>query len=213
LALFVVWLVPSVGMAADRALSSYLEFRIYTAKDGQRDPFLNYFEEQYLESQEAEGMRIWGQFRDLDNANHFVWMRGYRTMEERASSLMGFYMGAHWKETSPRVGEMLAKADHVHFLEPVTPADALDDRFGRSADGHQVGVIVVQLFPVEQQPAGAFRDVRARARPAFAALPSRRLIRCGGILRRCEPSKPRGEPPAPDRNGRHVVLSARPPAH
>ena len=185
LALTLVWLVPSVGVAADpeeqpavvrtedgvvddsRDHSRYLEFRIYTAQEGQRDRFLNYFEEQYLESQEEKGMRIWGQFRDLDTANHFVWMRGYRTMEERASSLMGFYMSAHWKETSPLVGEMLASAEHVHFLEPVTPGDALDDRLGRSPDRHQVGVIVVQLFPVEQQAGPLIERIRETLIPAY----------------------------------------------
>jgi hypothetical protein len=170
LALTLVWLVSSIGVAADPegAYSSYLEFRIYTTQEGQRDPFLDYFEEQYLESQEEKGMRIWGQFRDLDTATHFVWMRGYRTMEDRPTGLFGFYTGDLWQETSPRVAEMMAApARHVHFFEPVTPGDALDDGLDRSPDPHEVGVIVVQLFPIEQEAGPLIERIRETLIPAY----------------------------------------------
>ena len=79
------------GVAAEPAVvkpgpshSSYLELRIYKSLEGQRDRFLSYFEEHYLESQEATGMRIWGQFHDLGTPSQFVWLRGYRDMESRA---------------------------------------------------------------------------------------------------------------------------------
>jgi len=78
----------AAAIEPDTGYSSYLELRIYQTRDGQRDRFLHHFEEHYLESQEEVGMRIWGQFRDLTAPDQFVWLRGYRTMDERQTGLL-----------------------------------------------------------------------------------------------------------------------------
>jgi hypothetical protein len=54
-----------------------LELRQYTLLPGQRDVLIDIFDREFVETQEAEGMAILGQFRDLDRPDRFVWLRGY----------------------------------------------------------------------------------------------------------------------------------------
>ena len=49
------------------------------------------FDREFVESQEALGMKVIGQFRDLDSSNRFVWLRGIRDMPSRAQALKDFY--------------------------------------------------------------------------------------------------------------------------
>ena len=115
-------------------------------------------------------MRIWGQFRDLDVDNNFVWMRGYRTMEERKEGLFGFYTSDIWKETSPQLGEWFAEnPTHIHFLEPVSPGAGLDDAFERSDVVRSAGVVVAQMFRAEESYAPV---VRLPPLPASALTPA-----------------------------------------
>ena len=70
-----------------------VELRQYTLHPGQRDVLIDLFEREFGESQEALEMKIIGQFRDLDNPNRFVWLRGFRDMPSRAQALKDFYGG------------------------------------------------------------------------------------------------------------------------
>jgi hypothetical protein len=53
-----------------------VELRQYTLHPGQRDVLIDLFDREFVESQEALGMKVIGQFRDLDNPDRFVWLRG-----------------------------------------------------------------------------------------------------------------------------------------
>ncbi|PYI99292.1 MAG: hypothetical protein DMF00_11300 [Verrucomicrobia bacterium] len=64
-----------------------VELRQYTLHPGKRDVLIDLFDREFVESQEALGMKIIGQFRDLDNPNRFVWLRGFRDMPSRAQAL------------------------------------------------------------------------------------------------------------------------------
>ena len=44
-----------------------VELRQYTLRPGQRDVLIDLFDREFVESQEATGMAIVGQFRDLDD--------------------------------------------------------------------------------------------------------------------------------------------------
>ncbi|WP_233609888.1 hypothetical protein [Corallococcus sp. AB049A] len=57
---------------------SVFELRQYTLHPGQRDVLISLFDRAFIESQEATGMHIAGQFRDEDRPDRFVWMRGFR---------------------------------------------------------------------------------------------------------------------------------------
>ncbi len=147
--------------------SNYLELRVYESQPGQRDNFLNYFEKHYLESQEATKMRIWGQFRDLDVDQHFVWLRGYRTMAERQRGLTEFYMGPVWAQTRPTLSTMFARVAKARFLEPLTPNDRLDGNFERVNNAHPPGVVVVNIFHIPEDPAPVTDRLRTVVIPAF----------------------------------------------
>jgi hypothetical protein len=65
-----------------------------------RDTLIELFDREFVESQEALGMKIIGQFRDADNSNRFVWLRGFRDMPSRSEALKAFYGGPVWKAHS-----------------------------------------------------------------------------------------------------------------
>src|SRR2546429_3834352 len=70
-----------------------IELRQYTLHSGQRDVLIDLFDREFVESQEALGMKLIGQFRHLDDPNRFVWLRGFRDMSLRAQALKDFYGG------------------------------------------------------------------------------------------------------------------------
>ena len=74
-----------------------VELRQYELRPGQRDVLIELFDRELVESQEAVGMQLIGQFRDLDRPDHFVWLRGFADMEHRRQGLEAFYRGPVWK--------------------------------------------------------------------------------------------------------------------
>ena len=79
-----------------------LELRQYTLHPGARDTLVDLFDAHFVESQEALGMRVFGQFRDTGNADRFVWIRGFEDMESRRKALDAFYTGPVWVQHLPR---------------------------------------------------------------------------------------------------------------
>ncbi len=64
-----------------------VDLRQYTLHPGQRDALIDVFDEHFVEGQEAAGMHIVGQFRDLDDPDRFVWIRGFADLPTRAEAL------------------------------------------------------------------------------------------------------------------------------
>jgi len=95
-----------------------VELRQYTLQPGKRDVLIELFDRKFVESQEALGMRILGQFRDLGDPNHFVWLRGFRDMTSRAQGLTAFYSGPIWKANSKAANETMVDCDNVLLLRP-----------------------------------------------------------------------------------------------
>ena len=54
-----------------------VELRQYTLHPHQRDTLIALFDREFVESQEALGMQVIGPFRDLDDPDRFVWLRGF----------------------------------------------------------------------------------------------------------------------------------------
>ena len=67
-----------------RPLAPVIELRQYRLHPGKRDVLMELFEREFIESQETLGMKIIGQFRDLDDPDLFVWLRGFDDMPQRA---------------------------------------------------------------------------------------------------------------------------------
>src|SRR6266850_3737740 len=77
--------------------SIVIELRQYRLHPGKRNALIDFFEQSLVEPQEAAGMRVLGQFRDKDDADRLVWLRGFRDMPSRAEALQSFYGGPVWK--------------------------------------------------------------------------------------------------------------------
>jgi len=96
-----------------------LELRQYTLRPGQRDVLIDLFDREFIETQESAGMAIVGQFRDLDRADRFVWLRGFADMPRRAQALTRFYGGPAWKAHSAQANATMIDSDNVLLLRPV----------------------------------------------------------------------------------------------
>jgi hypothetical protein len=107
-----------------------VELRQYTLHPGKRDVLIDLFDREFVESQEALGMKIIGQFRDENDPNRFVWLRGFRDMPSRAQALTDFYGGPVWKAHRQVANTTMIDSDNVLLLHPATPTSgfSLADR-------------------------------------------------------------------------------------
>jgi len=113
--------------------SPIVELRRYTLHPGRRDDLISLFDTHFLEGQESCDMKIIGQFRDLDDADAFVWLRGFADMQARHRALTAFYDGAVWAAHRNAANETMVDSDDVLLLHPVGDAGGFalsDDRPG-----------------------------------------------------------------------------------
>jgi hypothetical protein len=96
-----------------------IELRNYLIKPGLRDRFINYFERNFVESQNALGGFVLGAFRIKAEAERFFWLRGFSDMTARSRFLPEFYGGEVWKEFGAAANEMMLEWHHVHLLKPL----------------------------------------------------------------------------------------------
>jgi hypothetical protein len=105
--------------------SQVLELRQYTLHPGKRDALVGIFDRLLLEPQEQLGMRVLGQFRDLDSPDRFVWLRGFPDLRSRASLLEAFYGGPAWSANRDAANATMIDSDNVLLLRPVDPDSGL----------------------------------------------------------------------------------------
>ncbi|MEV7990963.1 NIPSNAP family protein [Streptomyces sp. NPDC086077] len=79
-----------------------IELRQYTLRPGRRDELIELFDREFIETQEEAGILVRGQFRDLDDPDRLVWLRGFRDMAARHSALTAFYDEPVWAGTARR---------------------------------------------------------------------------------------------------------------
>jgi hypothetical protein len=97
-----------------------VELRQYLLKPGRTDDLIDVFDRELVETQEACGMRVIGQFRDLDRPDRFVWLRGFADMDSRRRALTDFYGGPVWAEHGPAAVDTMIDSDDVLLLVPST---------------------------------------------------------------------------------------------
>src|SRR6266700_741924 len=105
-----------------RTCCPVVELRQYTLKPGMRDVLIGLFEQEFIESQEAAGMTVIGIFRDMDDPDRFVWLRGFADMPTRARALQEFYGGPVWKVHREAANATMIDSDNVLLLRPARPA-------------------------------------------------------------------------------------------
>lgn len=66
-------------------------------------------------------MTVIGQFRDLNNPDRFVWLRGFSDMDTRAAQLQEFYGGPVWEAHRDAANATMIDSDNVFLLRPASP--------------------------------------------------------------------------------------------
>ncbi|MEJ8571699.1 NIPSNAP family protein [Microbaculum marinum] len=144
---------------ADPSGCAVVELRQYTLHPGQRDVLIDLFDREFVESQDAVGMTVMGQFRDLERDDRFVWLRGFPGMEQRASSLAAFYGGPVWAAHRDDANATMIDFDDVLLLRPARSGAGLaidiGDRPGRAAGTPAAAVFAVDIHPIARDAAEA----------------------------------------------------------
>jgi NIPSNAP len=117
--------MTSNAATGDPAIARVVELRQYTLRPDQREVLIELFECELIEPQEAVGMQILGQFRDLDRPDRFVWLRGFSGMEARLQGLAAFYGGPAWAAWGPVANATMIDSDDVLLLRPCGPTGGL----------------------------------------------------------------------------------------
>ncbi|GGF10244.1 NIPSNAP family containing protein [Aliidongia dinghuensis] len=102
-------------------MSAILELRRYQLHPGRRDDLIRLFDREFVESQEALGAEILGQFRDLDDPDQFVWLRGFADMPARAAALNAFYGGPVWQAHRAAANATMLDSSNALLLCPFSP--------------------------------------------------------------------------------------------
>jgi NIPSNAP len=111
---------PTTRPQAIETCCPIIELRQYTLHPGKRDVLIELFDREFIESQEALGMSVVGQFRDLDDPDHYVWLRGFQDMDSRAEALKAFYQdGPVWKAHRNEANTTMIDSSDVLLLRPV----------------------------------------------------------------------------------------------
>jgi hypothetical protein len=101
-----------------------VELRQYTLHPGKRDVLIDLFDREFVESQEALGMKIIGQFRDLDNPNQICLAARFSRHTFARAGAQGFYGGPVWKAHREAANATMIDSDNVLLLRPATPTSA-----------------------------------------------------------------------------------------
>lgn len=109
-------------------MSEVYELRQYTLHPGRRDDLIALFEREFIAGQELAGMRILGQFLDLDDPDRFVWFRSFPGMSERKEALSRFYGGPVWKAHRDEANGTMIDSDNVLLLRMVNPLSRFPER-------------------------------------------------------------------------------------
>ena len=137
--------------------SSIIELRQYTLRPGKRDILIDIFEREFIEAQESAGIEIIGQFRDLDNPDRFVWLRGYPDMSTRPRTLEAFYTSAAWKARRDEINEILVDYSNVLLLRPAWPGSGFPPS-NRPANRVPMGLVTATICPLNSTPGDEFLE-------------------------------------------------------
>ena len=145
-----------------------LELRQYTLKPGQRDALIELFDREFVESQEALGMTLMGQFRDRRNADRFVWLRGFADMEQRHKVLDAFYSGPVWAAHKAAANATMEDVSDVLLLKPARPDLAFQPRTPARSNSSPALVLAGIYQMQDTVSAGIVSRFEAQVAPVLA---------------------------------------------
>lgn len=143
-----------------------VELRQYTLYPGRRDALIDLFDREFVEGQEATGIVVIGQFRDMDNPDRFVWLRGFADMPARARALQDFYGGPVWKAHREAANATMIDSDNVLLLRPAHPNSGFEfvqaKRLPIGANEMPKGLVVATIYYLIEAAEPKFLDFFAR---------------------------------------------------
>jgi hypothetical protein len=187
--------------------SPIIDLRQYTLFPDARNEFVELFDREFVETQEAVGMRVIGQFRDLGDPNRFVWIRGFPDMAARGRALKDFYVESEaWKKHSSQARSMMIDSSDALLLKParlnsgflLPPASERPGLHSSSSDG----IVGASIYTLASTADAGFPDFFDRAvAPLITATG-------GSILASfVTENSPNNFPPLPLREGENVYVS------
>ncbi|MGH7911450.1 MAG: NIPSNAP family protein [Candidatus Dormibacteraceae bacterium] len=193
-------------MSDQFAPCAVVELRRYTLHPGRREELIELFEREFVESQEAAGMRLIGQFRDLDDPDRFVWLRAFPDMESRGRALAAFYDGPIWARHRDAANATMVDSDDVLLLRAASGPPAFGrpverPPLGAGAGGPSPVVVVATICPLPDGPDERFVEFfDDQVRPL--------LLEAGGLPIACLRTEVAANtfPRLPVRTDEHVFL-------
>ncbi|TDD47303.1 NIPSNAP family protein [Nonomuraea terrae] len=137
------------------------ELRNYTMRPGRRDELIALFEREFVEPQEAVGIRVTGTFRDPDAPDTFPWVRAFPDMESRRASLEAFYGGPVWRAHRDAANATMESSDDVLLLRPAGPEFQVSERPPVGAAEAPPSSYVATVYHVTDGFAGLFARAAA----------------------------------------------------
>jgi hypothetical protein len=160
---------PRLSVPVEDIEAQVVELRRYALHPGRRDTLIDLFDREFVETQEALGLSVLGQFRDLDAPERFVWLRGFADMGSRARGLAAFYGGPVWQQHRDLANSTMVDSDNVLLLRPAWAGAGVFMRGRRRAAGAvrmgRAGLVDLSIFPLREPASPALlqfcRDVMA----------------------------------------------------
>jgi quinol monooxygenase YgiN len=183
----------------DQAPCTVLELRQYTLHPGQRDTLIELFEREFIEPQEALGITLFGQFRDLDDPDRFVWLRGFADMPARAAALAAFYDGPVWQAHRNAANATMIDSDNVLLLRPTGAGEGFNAGPRGGARDDHVAPVLATLYHFDAPVTDAFVHLFNDSIASFAGAAGAELL--GSFMTERAPNN---FPRLPVRESEHV---------
>ncbi|WP_405166865.1 NIPSNAP family protein [Nocardia sp. NBC_01499] len=148
-----------------------VELRQYTLRPGTRDVLIELFDREFVETQEAVGMRIVAQFRDEDDPDRFVWIRAFPDLATRGAALTAFYVdGAAWRTHAPAARATMVDTDNALLLQPASATSGFTlagERPGVHATDLPQSRVLATIYYPDTPPAEFAEFFDKRVRPVL----------------------------------------------
>ncbi|MES2991810.1 MAG: NIPSNAP family protein [Pseudomonadota bacterium] len=171
-------------------LPPVIELRQYTLHPGRRDELIALFEREFIEPQEALGITVAGVFRDLEEPDRFVWLRGFADMASRPSALSAFYEGPVWRAHRDTANATMIDSDDVLLLNPVRPGTTVG----------QAGCVSATVCALRTPAAGLLAGFEQDVRDAWLSAGAAWVV---GLV---TDAAPNNFPRLPVREGESVIV-------
>ena len=174
-------------------LGPIIDLRDYTLAPGTCDRLIARCEAEFFPEQERLGARFVGWFRDADDPDRFVWLRGMSDLSTRVRVLTEFYRcGDMWQQNKADVNPWIVDSDNVLLLRLLMPLAA-------PAAGDSIVGMYTHL---------AFEPIAPRLAAQLAQQVPAAIAAAGGRLLASLATDPSDNnfPPHPIRTGEHGFI-------